>query len=136
MFTWTWLKEKTAEAVVNALMAGFILLVAWAILQAFLGDYRTEKIKDEVKREMVEKHNDAVSREADLLKRIEALAGAVDDLQKGVNKLQSTLRQAQPTIPIPEPDKQPPQQQQPPSDAKMDWIEKFRQRLIPNAASR
>jgi hypothetical protein len=146
MVTWTWFKEKTAEALVNSLMAGLLLLVGWAILQAFLGDYRAEKSKDELKREMVEKHNDAVVREADLLKKIETLSLLIGELRLEIGRIKPPsmpgsiepppgppgMPPGPPGTPPGQQAQQPPNPHQFPSDARMDWIERYRQRIAPN----
>ena len=35
---WDWVKEKMAEALINAVVLAFVMLIGYGVLQAFLGE--------------------------------------------------------------------------------------------------
>ena len=80
--TWNWIKEKTAEAIVNAVVLGMIMLIGYGVLQAFIGDSKIEKATDALRKEMVDAHNSAVQREGELLSKLAKLQEQVDKIKK------------------------------------------------------
>jgi hypothetical protein len=80
--TWSWIKEKTAEAVVNTVVLGMVMLIGYGILQAFIGDSKLEKTVATLRKEIVDTHNDTIKREGELLAKLAALQEQVDRMAK------------------------------------------------------
>ena len=115
--TWGWIKEKTAEAVVNTVVLGMVMLIGYGILQAFIGDSKLEKATATLRKEIVDTHNDTIKREGDLLAKLAALQEQVDGMKKpsSPSELPPVLfNQAAPTAApsmVPNPAPNPAQQQ-------------------------
>lgn len=79
--TFSWLKEQMAASIVGTVFLLLGLLVAWAVVQAFVGDYRINKATEDIRTEFISRHNDTVKREADLLKQLVELKVAFENFQ-------------------------------------------------------
>lgn len=137
--SWSWLKEQIATAAVNATVAGLMFLVGWAILQAFVGDAKLEQAKKEIRDEFVERHNEAVARESDLIKLLHEQRIVIEGLQKApqlpppLPPIIGPIGGSGPVEPGPTPNVQqqvPNVQQKSPDAAKLDWQEKYRDRIL------
>lgn len=72
-YSWSWIKEEVARALVGIVVLGFVTLIGYGVLQSFIGDSKIEKAVDGLRKEMVDRHNATVAREADLLHKITLL---------------------------------------------------------------
>lgn len=72
-YSWEWLKEETARALVGIVVLAFVALIGYGILQSFIGDSKLDKAIDGLRKEMVDRHNATVQREAELLHKITTL---------------------------------------------------------------
>jgi hypothetical protein len=75
---WNWVKEKTAEALINAVVLAFVMLIGYGVLQAFLGEWKLDKTSDKLRKEIVDKHNESIARESELLGQIAELRARIE----------------------------------------------------------
>lgn len=111
-YSFSWFKEKFVESLVGVVCMGVVGLIGFAFVQAYLGDYKFEKMKSEFRSEMRKMKNDAVEREADIMKAIQEIKDKQADA---------------PQIPPP-PALGSPNVQQHSDSAKLNWLEQHREK--------
>lgn len=143
-WTFEWFKEEALRSIMGLVFTGLALVVGWSIIQAFVGEIKWEAkfetFKLEVHTTMLEKTNETVKREAELMKLIKQQS----------EEFEAYKKQREPTgsgapIPIPLPPSLPPlpiipsltprqserhaipNASQHPDTAKLEWIEKYEQ---------
>lgn len=73
MERWNWFKEKFAEGLVSTLIMGILAVAGFGLVEAYLSDYRRDKLRDEMSQKMLDQHNDGVKREGEILERLAKL---------------------------------------------------------------
>ena len=101
---WEWLKEEFAKAVVGAILLGILMVAGFGLVEAYLSDYRRERLRDEINKTLVDNHNDEIKREGELLERTAKLEKVV--AQQAALIAQLSQRPALPDFPtIPQPER-------------------------------
>lgn len=67
---WDWIKEKVADALVSSVVVGITILIGYGVLQAFIGDSKLDKASEKLRKEMIDKHNESIARESELLGQV------------------------------------------------------------------
>lgn len=116
-YSFAWFKEKVVETLIGLACAGIVGLIGFAFVQAYLGDYKFEKLKADFQTEIRKMKNQQVEREGDIMKAIQELK----DKQSEAPSLPSL-----PPAPILGPSV--PNVQQHPDSAKLNWIENHREK--------
>ncbi len=120
-YSFEWFKEKTVEALINVAAVGLIGVIAWALVISYVGDSKWdakfEQFKVELEAKSIDRHNQAVKREAEIIKMIQELQ------QKANTPAPPPLQPALPPLPI-LPPPHVPNVQQSPDSAKLEWMEK------------
>jgi hypothetical protein len=73
MSRWVYLKEKFADTIVVIVASGVVFMIGASVLLSFLGEYKIDKAILEMRMEMVERHNQSVMREAQMIQDLAEL---------------------------------------------------------------
>jgi hypothetical protein len=107
MGRWEWIKEQSAIAVINAITIALVGLIGYGILQSFIGDVKLDRMSSMLRQEMIDKHNESIRREGELLAKIAELqqtvqARPVQPPQHETKKMEPL----EPTVEMPNPAQQ------------------------------
>lgn len=75
------LREKFVDKIVEIFIGGLLFLGAFGALEAFLADYKREKMEDKFDSKMADEHNFAIKREGEMLEKIAKLEQEIEQLK-------------------------------------------------------
>ena len=91
--TWAWLKDKFADAVVNIVTTGVLFLISVSIILSATNEYRRAQDRTAIEKDLIDRHNQTVSRESDLIQEIfshmENLSQKIAALSQEVEELKA-----------------------------------------------
>lgn len=81
MSRWDYLKEKFADMITVIVAGGVVFLIGASVLLSFMGEYKIDKAVLEMRIELVERHNQSVMRESQMVQDLAELKREIAQLR-------------------------------------------------------